>query len=449
MQKKHSIYHFLIVLSVLGFHCNPDLSPEKLEYQQAFRALQDWNLLLLDLNKNAEGYRPPVSARMFAYAGLAAWESSVPALPHAQSLAPQLKGLVLPSPIDASVCIPSLCLDAAYRTLIPYFYAHGSASVKEKCLQLSAKHYKTIDPIDSAKIQASIRFGTAVAEAICHWSATDSVGHQAHLLNYDRDYRLPEGNGLWRVSETDPMLPLLPHWGGARTFCTVLSDMNFQAPIEFSDERGSPFFAQAMEVYSVASPITDEKRWIAEFWSDDFPGLSFCAASRWISIARQAVEQQRTSFPLALETYLKVGLALNDAAVNCWFVKYHFSVERPDSYIRRHIQKDWLPLHDAPPFPSYPSGHASFGAAAKVVLETLLGKNLGLTDRSHESRKEFSGAPRRFDSFNDMAIENALSRIYMGVHYRMDCEEGLRLGTVVGEKAATLSVWKSALVTVK
>ena len=84
-----------------------------------------------------------------------------------------------------------------------------------------------------------------------------------------------------------------------------------------------------------------------------------------------------------------------------------------------------------------------------MVLETLLGKNLGLTDRSHESRKEFSGAPRRFDSFNDMAIENALSRIYMGVHYRMDCEEGLRLGTLVGEKVATLSVWKSALVSVK
>jgi hypothetical protein len=31
-----------------------------------------------------------------------------------------------------------------------------------------------------------------------------------------------------------------------------------------------------------------------------------------------------------------------------------------------------------------------------------------------------------------MAEENALSRIFIGVHYRMDCEEGIRLGTLIG-----------------
>ena len=217
-------------------------------------------------------------------------------------------------------------------------------------------------------------------------------------------------------------------------------------PTPFSEDRGSAFFAQAMELYTLSRPLSDENRWIAEFWSDDFAGVSFCAASRWVSIANQAIDEKNPGFPAALETYLKVGLALNDAAVKCWDVKYRYHVERPGSYIKRNITGNWEPLHEAPPFPAYPSGHATFGNAAAVVFSKILGDQIELSDRSHAGRKEFLGKPRAFHSFRAMAKENALSRLFEGVHYRMDSEEGFRLGGIIGEKVAAVELWKQGAV---
>lgn len=43
-----------------------------------------------------------------------------------------------------------------------------------------------------------------------------------------------------------------------------------------------------------------------------------------------------------------------------------------------------------------------------------------------------SGQPRPFQSFREMALKNACSRIPLGVHFRSDSEAGLELGAVVG-----------------
>jgi len=80
-----------------------------------------------------------------------------------------------------------------------------------------------------------------------------------------------------------------------------------------------------------------------------------------------------------------------------------------------------------PTFPSYPSGHSAFVAAAGLLID-FFGDEASFTDHSHEGRTELRGQPRSFDTFEDMAVENGYSRIPLGVHIRMDCTEGLRLG---------------------
>ena len=69
-----------------------------------------------------------------------------------------------------------------------------------------------------------------------------------------------------------------------------------------------------------------------------------------------------------------------------------------------------------------------------------------MTDYSHENRKEFMGEPRTFKTFTDMATENALSRMYMGVHYRIDCEEGLRIGYLISDEVLKLKLRKDVSV---
>jgi hypothetical protein len=40
-----------------------------------------------------------------------------------------------------------------------------------------------------------------------------------------------------------------------------------------------------------------------------------------------------------------------------------------------------------------------------------------------------------------MAVENAYARIPIGVHFRMDCDEGLRMGLLAGQRVLELN-WK-------
>lgn len=436
---------FSLSIFMITGGCNFTDSPKHTppQYQQAFNISQDWYSMILELVQYSDGYRPPVSARMYAYIGLAAWESSLPFLENAHSISPILKGVKIPTWNSKQLFIKEAALNQTYSTLVQYFFPHTPYDIQQKHINLFKKWEQTIYkqyPIEA--IQASKSYAKAVADAVFEYSAQDSIGHQAYLYNYHPHYKPPIHEGAWQPNSYNAMPALLPYWGSVKTFITHPDDIKTNDPMPFSIEQNSAFFAQAMEVYITSKPMTKEKEWIAEFWSDDYPNISFCAASRWISIAHQALDNQNADIKIALETYLKLGLALNDVAVKVWSEKYHFSVQRPDTYIQKYIDPSWKPLHDTPPFPSYPSGHSAFGSAASIVLSEMLGQNISFTDRSHEDCTVFNGKPRFYENFKDMASENALSRLYMGVHYRMDCEEGIRLGNLIGTKTANLNFKK-------
>ena len=63
----------------------------------------------------------------------------------------------------------------------------------------------------------------------------------------------------------------------------------------------------------------------------------------------------------------------------------------------------------------------------------FFGNNSQFTDNSHEGRTEFRGSARSFNSIKEMADENGYSRVPLGVHVRMDCTEGLRLGYEISD----------------
>jgi len=97
---------------------------------------------------------------------------------------------------------------------------------------------------------------------------------------------------------------------------------------------------------------------------------------------------------------------------------------------------NWEPLNPfTPPFPAYTSGHATFGAAHSAVMIDFFG-----TDDvtfTVDSEDPFYNAlpvhgPRTFHKFSEAAWENAMSRLYLGVHYRFDAVDGNSSGNQVG-----------------
>jgi hypothetical protein len=120
-----------------------------------------------------------------------------------------------------------------------------------------------------------------------------------------------------------------------------------------------------------------------------------------------------------------VGLAVS--AIACWGCKYTYWVLRPVTAIRTltgqpFYDPDFLTPIVTPPFPAYTSGHATFSGCSAAVLEHLFpgGK---VTDAFGQSV-----------GFAAAADQAAVSRLYGGIHYRSDNEEGLRCGRSVASR---------------
>ena len=102
---------------------------------------------------------------------------------------------------------------------------------------------------------------------------------------------------------------------------------------------------------------------------------------------------------------------------------------RPETEIN-NIDENWRPYIQTPPFPSYTSGHATNSAAAAEVMTHWFGDNLSFTDTS---LLEFGIKSREIRSFRAAAQEAAMSRLYGGIHYRFDNENGAEAGKRLGE----------------
>ena len=213
-------------------------------------------------------------------------------------------------------------------------------------------------------------------------------------------------------------------------------------PIDYSSDPSSAYYQQMVDVYNANNSAKEEQNeelWIAEFWSDDAEGLVFSPPARQFSIANQLIDQYEMNLEQTLSLFVKVGFALNDAAVATWKYKYDYMVMRPNVFIHEFIDPGFqtnlfkLVYWPNPSFPGYPSGHSCFASAAAGVFIDVLGNTTDFTDRSHEGRTEFKGEPRTFSSFRRLARENAFSRVPLGVHIDMDCAEGLRLGYEISD----------------
>jgi len=404
--------------------------------------IQSWNDVFLQLDQDATGMRPNATARAIAYINLAAYETAVPFMNDFQSNERSLQGLRIDEDRrrrDAKV-LPAL--NATYAAVLDHFLINVPSDTKSSIqTTFDANTAILSQDLSDREMNDSEQWGEYIAQQIITFAQSDIDAEQQITQPQPLSYEPPTGEGYWTYS-ADPERALFPYWKSVRTFAISSEETSSVAPIAYSAASGSDYFNQMMEVYEVNNAARDadgEQLWIAEFWSDDVEGLMISPPGRQVSIADQLIEQFGLSLEEGLVLMLKLGFALNDAAVSTWADKYEYMVMRPNVFIHDYIDPNFqtnlyrLVYWPNPSFPGYPSGHSCFASAAGGVFIAQFGDNVRFTDTSHEGRTEFRGTPRTFTTISEMAAENAYSRIPLGVHIRMDCDEGLRLGYEIAD----------------
>ena len=316
--------------------------------------------------------------------------------------------------------------------------------------------------------ERGIEVGERAAAAILARRTNDGSAHAEMRVGVD--FITQTGAGFWRQDPISRIpLALGARWDEVKPF-VIRKAEQFRIPPP--PPMNSPEYAAAFnEVKAlggdgIITPTTrtKEQTEIGIFWAyDGTPSL--CAPPRlYNQIALHIAEQMRTSDIELARLLALVNTAMADAGIASWESKYFYETWRPITGIREAdagtgstgagdgnpaTQGDvtFRPLgapasnlmgpNFTPPFPGYPSGHATFGGALFQTLRLFYRRdNIAFTFVSDEYNGQTidnAGVvralhPRSFTTLSQAEEENGQSRIYLGIHWAFDKTAGIDQG---------------------
>jgi len=394
----------------------------------------DWNNVLLDTIRATGGPPCPISrTQALVHAAIYDAVNSID-----RKHEPYLG--FIPAPVGASANAAAAA--AAHRVLTTLFPAR--AAIYDAALAASLA-----DVPDGANETAGVTLGRAAADALLDERADDGTQENPTYVSGNNP-------GDWRPTFPDfTSQPFSPFWGYTTPWTLFEGDqfrpvgpLGIRKMSTLLQSRG--YADQVNEVKAIGSRNstvrTAEQTRIAFFWANDVNGTY--KPPGHLNVITQVVSHDRgLSMIENARLFALINLAMGDAAVVAWDAKYDTNIDlwRPISAIRladtdgnaRTVaDPNWEPLNPfTPPFPAYVSGHATFGAVHAAVMAGYFGTDkMTFTITSEDPfYAGLGGGSRTFKKFSDAAWENAISRLYLGVHFRFDATDGNRAGTELGK----------------
>lgn len=351
------------------------------------------------------------------------------------------------NPPPANATTEGAAVSAAAATVLQNLYPDFTAVIDD------AWRAFDFDPTNPGR-----RFGIDVGRAVIADRMTDGA---------DEGGSVPEITAYWRHREdpTDLGQGLLgARWGTVRLFSATA----IPAIAPHPTPRSADYNAAHTEVRIKGSQTenTPIRRLIGLYWAYDGASQIGTPPRLYNQIVREVIgrnvngadRQAATARLLAL-----INVAMADAGIAAWYYKYVYQLWRPILGIREYDDSFWYngdrvshglhPLCDpwwvpygaprtnepgrrnfTPPFPAYPSGHATFGAAAFECVRRFFGVAANADDtiffdfvsdeldgRAIAEDGSFRGRHRRHHaSMLQGMFDNSVSRLYLGVHWRFD-----------------------------
>lgn len=391
------------------------------------------------------------------------WNEKVMALAVAEDGLLTLKGL-------RTITMMHLAAHDALNTLVPkyshYAYqanpieAHPAAAAAHALYAIAVTQYpnnkpelhealeRCLDSLPKTEIGAAKALGEAAAAKLLDERQGDAWNGEAEYTWH------PMAPGVYAEFNTHSGTPegfvFGAGWAKAQPFMLPTSD-HFRSPPppEINDPGYTEAFNEVKEVGAHESVArTPDQAHLAMWWKD------FVENSH-NRLARELVMKEQLNLWEATRAFALMNMAIYDGYINVFDNKFHYNHWRPYTAIRwaehdgnpdTEPDTAWNNLHQHTyAFPSYPSAHGTASSAAMRVLSTALGTGdaypFTMTTEEVDTAGPFSGKitmdppTRSFSSFSEAGLEASLSRVYLGIHFRYDSEEGHRLGTAIGEYA--------------
>jgi membrane-associated phospholipid phosphatase len=231
---------------------------------------------------------------------------------------------------------------------------------------------------------------------------------------------------------TPPSVPaaVFTQWANVTPFVLTTADQFRPAP---PPALTSAAWAQALNEVKGLGAVnsttrTADQTVIAKFW----PGPIWIT---WNEIAEKSALAHHTDLVRTVRLFALLDLSFADTTIAMYDAKYFYHFWRPVTAIRAAdtagnpavtADPNWTPLLTGSD-PSYPGAHSAISAAGATVLTSFFGAHV----RIKVTSDVLPGVVRTFGSYRAAANEAGLSRIYGGVHTRLDHQAGVQLGNKV------------------
>ena len=342
---------------------------------------------------------------------------------------------------------PEVAMAAAAAEVLLMLHPDRQAETSAAFATILARY-----PDDAGKA-AGRKLGSAIGRAAVAQRANDGFSNLHFFQGDDAPGRWRPTPNLLASSRTNDIRPFL---------YTAVSDLPALPP----PALGTPeYLRQLDETRRLgglhSSERTPEQTTAAFFWAFQTSQRGFVN----LAVRLLAAHPPRGGVYDEARVMAELTAALADSAIITWNEKATFSFWRPITAIRAAgADAAWEPLIETPPFPEYPSGHATDCYVGASVLEAafpaLAGPIVYLSSANMEpldgvaisaspasygmgqhaqsgQTKAPGGSERRFPSLAAAAEECASSRIWAGAHFSAAEVESKRLAGVIAHRALT------------